>query len=525
MFWADTHLPRIKERFASDVNAQHPLIVRDEKTASGRVHIGSMRGVAVHGLIAQLLAQADVPVVFKYEINDMDPMDGIPAELAEETWGKYLGCALKDIPSPDETAKNFAEFYAQEFKTVIAEAGFTPEYYRASELYASGKMNDAIKMALEKAADIRRIYKEVSGSDKKEDWLPISMFCEKCGKVGTTHAYAFDGSQVSYRCVAGAGGAVGCGHEGKGEPWDGKAKFPWKVDWPAKWLALGVHVEGAGKDHSTKGGARDVANAIAKEVFGIEPPYDMPYEFFLDKDGKKMSSSKGRGVSSRDIADNFPPVILRLALLGKDPVQQTSIDPDGELLATLYDWHDKIAEKYWSGAGDDDARLFEVLYAGNPPERMYLPRFSVVTFVSQMKHLDPVAEFATLKGEALTDTEERELTERMAFATKWINSYAPERYKFVLQETLPDVARTLSDTQKEALRDVFNYIENASAIDGPGLHAALHDIKTKRNMQPKELFSALYLVFLGRESGPQAGWFLSTLPRELLIQRLTEAIA
>lgn len=105
MFWADTHLPRIKERFASDVNAQHPLIVRDEKTASGRVHIGSMRGVAVHGLIAQLLAQADVPVVFKYEINDMDPMDGIPAELAEETWGKYLGCALKDIPSPDETAK------------------------------------------------------------------------------------------------------------------------------------------------------------------------------------------------------------------------------------------------------------------------------------------------------------------------------------------------------------------------------------------------------------------------------------
>lgn len=525
MFWADTHLTRIKERFQKEIAASKALVIRDEKTASGRVHIGSMRGVAVHGTVAQLLAQQDVPVVFKYEINDMDPMDGIPAELPEAVWGQYLGRALKDIPSPDGIAENFAEFYAAEFKTVIAEAGFTPEYYRVSELYASGGMDAAIKMALEKAADIRRIYKQISGSDKKEDWLPISMMCEQCGKVGTTHAHHFDGTQVHYRCIAGAGGAQGCGFEGAGEPWGGKAKFPWKVDWPAKWFALGVHIEGAGKDHSTKGGARDVANAIAKEVFGIEPPYDMPYEFFLDKEGKKMSSSKGRGVSSREIADNFPPAILRLALLGKDPNQQTSIDPDGELLATLYDWHDKIAEKFWDGVNDDDARLFEVLYHGAPPARMYLPRFSVVTFVSQMKHLDPIAEFATLKGEGLTDVEERELIERITFAQRWLSTYAPERYRFALQDTLPEAARALSEAQKEALRDIFNYVEAHESIDGPGLHAALHDIKTKRNMAPKELFSALYLTFLGRESGPQAGWFLSTMPREFLVQRLSEALA
>ena len=44
-------------------------------------------------------------------------------------------------------------------------------------------MDAYIKIALERAADIRRILKEVSGSEKDESWLPISVVCEKCGKI------------------------------------------------------------------------------------------------------------------------------------------------------------------------------------------------------------------------------------------------------------------------------------------------------------------------------------------------------
>lgn len=524
MFWADKQITAIKERFASDIVAKKQLVVRDEKTASGRVHIGSMRGVAVHGVVADVLKAQGADVVFRYEINDFDPMDGIPAELPADEWGKYLGLPLNKVPSPDGIAENFAEYYAAEFKTVIAEAGFTPEYYRASELYFSGKMNEVIKIAIERAEDIRRIYKEVSGSTKEGAWLPVSMVCAQCGKVGTTQADAWNGTTVHYRCTKGPGGAEGCGFVGEGEPWDGKAKLPWKVEWPAKWKVVGVDIEGAGKDHSTKGGARDVANLIAQEVFGMTSPYDMPYEFFLDKDGKKMSSSKGRGVSSREIADNFPPTILRLALVGKDPVQQTSIDPEGELLALLYDWHDKLAEKYWGGVADDDARLFELLYHGAPPARMYLPRFSVVTFVCQMTHVNPIVEFAALKEAPLTTEEERELTERIAFAKRWLSTYAPDKYKYILQDTLPAAAQTLTDIQKSALKEVFACVEARESMDGPTLHAALHDIKTRLNIPPKDFFAALYIIFLGRDSGPQAGWFLSTLDRSFLIKRLSEVV-
>ncbi|MDA1334658.1 MAG: lysine--tRNA ligase [bacterium] len=522
MFWADRHKEEIKKRFLSNDGT---LVIRDEKTASGRVHIGSMRGVAIHGTIRDVLHEDGIKAKFLYEINNFDPMDGIPAELDEDEWREHLGKPLKDIPSPDGKAKNFAEYYASEFKDVIAESGFTPEYYNASELYLEGKMNDVIREALDSADTIRDIYKKVSRSEKKSDWLPVSVVCEECGKIGTTQAHAWDGEKVSYSCLDGPGGAVGCKNEGSVEPWDGRAKLPWKVEWAAKWKVVGVDVEGGGKDHSTKGGAREVASNIAKKVFNIESPYDIPYEFFLDKNGKKMSSSGGRGVSSREIASNFPPAILRLALIGKEPTVQTSIDPQGELLPLLYDWHDKIAKKYWDGVGDDDARLFEILYHSKPPKEMYHPRFQTIAFVAQMEHVDTEKQFAELKESVLTKEEVTELNERVEFTKLWLDNYAPEKYRFVLaKDTIPEGVKGFSDSQKKALARVLQFVEENKSLDGAKFHEELHRIKEAEGIAPKDLFTALYVAFLGRDSGPQAGWFLSTLDRDFLISRLKESI-
>jgi len=518
MFWAD----RVVDEISKKATLAQKLVVRDEKTASGRVHIGSMRGVAIHGTVDAILRERGFASEFHYEINDFDPMDGIPVELPVAEWEQYLGLPLNTVPSPDGKAKNFSEYYAGEFEGVIKEAGYEPHYYRASELYASGKMNDTIRTALQNAADIRRIYREVSGSKKDDTWLPVSMLCAKCGKVGTTQAHGFDGEKVYYKCIAGAGGAKGCSYEGSGSPFDGGGKLPWKVEWPAKWTVLDVAVEGAGKDHSTKGGARDVAEHISREVFKHEPPHNIPYEFFLDSEGRKMSSSKGRGASSREVADNFPPVIFRLALIGKDPNQQFIIDPMGETLALLYDWHDKIAEKYWSEAGDDDARLFEVMYADRPPVRRYLPRFSTVAFILQMEHLDIEKEIGSIKGDVLTAEERTDLKERAHYAGIWLRNYAPDKYKFTLARELPEAARAFSDEQKAALRKVQSALEASTVLDGAALHAVLHDIKKETGISPNAFFSAIYLSFLGRDSGPQAGWFLSTLGKDFLLKRLRE---
>lgn len=498
MFWADRIAAEAKARCGGK-----PVLIRDEKTPSGRVHVGSMRGVAIHGAIAEALTAAGVPNTFKYEFNDMDPMDGFPEYLPQE-FKQYMGLPLKNIPSPDGVAANFAEYFAAEFKEVIRAAGFTPEFYNVSELYFAGTMDDAIRTALNHAADIRRIYKEVSGSQKPDDWYPLAVICEQCGKVGTTRVFAFDSEMVSYKCEPSmVKWAAGCGHEGRVSPFGGKAKFPFKVEWPAKWSVLGVDIEGAGKDHSTKGGARDVAAHIAKEVFSYEPPIDAPYEFFL-VEGKKMASSKGRGSSAKDISDLVPPKIFRLALLGKEINQAINFDPKGDTIPVLYDQYDKLAEQYQSIKDDDYARLFELIHPNKAiPGPQKYPRFSQVAFVVQMPHMDIYKEFP--------DADRAELDERALYAKRWLDAYAPEKFVFKLLETLPAVE--INDAQKEVLRSLADFIESSSP-SAEDIHHKLHESKE---------FKTIYRIFLGKDNGPKAGWFLASLDRDFVIKRLREA--
>ena len=520
MFWADRIAGEVQARFKG---TKAPIVIRDEKTPSGRVHVGSMRGVAIHGTISEALSAKGVSNVFKYEFNDLDPMDGFPEYLPEK-FRQYMGMPLSHIPSPDGKATNFAEYFAEEFKEVILGAGFKPEFYNVSELYTSGKMDEVIRIALTHAVDIRRIYREVSGSQKPDDWYPLSVFCENCGKVGTTRVFAFDGEKISYRCEPQmVTWAEGCGHENKVSPFGGNAKFLFKVEWAAKWKVLGVMVEGAGKDHSTKGGARDVAAHIAKEVFTYEAPMDAPYEFFL-VGGKKMSSSKGRGSSAKEISELVPSKILRLALLGKEINQAINFDTEGDTIPILYDQYDKLAQNYWAGVKDDYARLFEFLHPEHKtPAATFLPRFSQVAFIVQMPHLDLEAEAAKIKGSELTEGDKTELRERAAYAKKWLAEYAPEKYVFKLQGTLPEAARGLSDTQKQALGEILRYIEVFEAMpSGEEIHKKLHDIKETQKIAPAELFGAIYLSFLDKSSGPQAGWFLSSLKKDFVVQRLKE---
>ncbi len=522
MFWADRIVREIKNTKASkNATKEKPLVIRDEKTLSGRVHIGSMRGVAIHGLLAEILNKEGIPTVFRYELNDFDPFDSIPGYLDQEKFLPYLGKPLYTVPSPESGFANYAEFYGEEFVSVHKKIGFTAEYYRATELYQSGKMDPYIKIALERAADVRRILKEVSGSVKDESWLPISIVCENCGKMMTTRTYDFDGETVAYTCDKGPDGTVPCGHTGRVSPYSGKGKLFWKVDWAAKWIANGVDVEGAGKDHSTKGGSRDVANHIARELFAHEPPFDAPYEFFL-VGGKKMSSSKGRGSSAKDMSDLFTPEVLRLVLLGKDLNQQIDVDPEGDSVPRTYDWYDDNAELVRAGVQDDFTRLFELCQLPESGKKELAPwelRFSQVAFIVQMPHMSLQDEAAAVKGSPLTYEEAKALEERAGYAHFWLTTYAPEQFRFVLQETLPEVE--LSEDQKKALGILAEYFTEART--GEEIHARLHELKTEVPIQPKELFAALYKIFLNRDSGPKAGWFLSSIPRDFVEQRLREA--
>ncbi|MFA6285366.1 MAG: lysine--tRNA ligase [Parcubacteria group bacterium] len=527
MFWADKLIEQIRKEYEKKIESGQPLVLRDEKTASGRVHIGSLRGVAIHGIISEILTELGIKNKYLYEINDFDPMDGLPTYLNKEKFEPYMGVPLCNIPSPDGKAKNYAEYFGQEFIDVIEESGFRPEFYRSSELYKQGKYNEVIKIVIDNADKIREIYKKVSGSQKDDKWLPIQMICEKCGKISTTRAYSFDGEKVEYECIEDAvPWTRGCGYKGKNSPFDGNAKLPWKVEWAAKFKILNVDIEGAGKDHSTKGGSRDIASAICREIFNCNPPFNIPYEFF-NVGGKKMSSSKGEGSSSREIADLLAPELLRLLLLGKDSKRVIDFIPDGDTIPILYDTYDKMADAYFNGQEDDYSRIFKLIHI-NREEKMkkrFLPRFSQMAFILQMPHMDNNEAVEKLKEASLTQEDKEEVDYRAGYAKGWLDKYAPEDYKYELQEDkIPDAVKSFSSQQKEGLAKILEYIKSQDQLDGQELHTKVHDIRKEIGIEPKELFSAIYLSFLGKDRGPKVGWFLSVLDKKFLEKRLEDII-
>ena len=525
MFWADTIAEEFSKCRAKAIASKESVVIRDEKTPSGRVHVGSMRGVAIHGALSRVLAEKGIQNTYLYEINDFDAFDSVPEYLDTKRFEPFLGKPLYATPAP-EGEGNYAQYFGNEFAQVIEASGFSPEFYYSSDEYKAGKYNKVIRVALEKASLIRKIYKETSGGEKSEDWLPLMVVCEKCGNVATTRASSFkeegEGLSVQYHCDQEASGAVGCGHEGNISPYDGNAKLPWKVEWGAKFKVFEVDLEGEGKDHSTQGGSRDVANRISKEVFEYEPPFDVPYEFFLIGD-KKMSSSKGTGAFAGEVVSLVPSRIFKLAVLGKAIKRAINFDPSGDTIPILYDQYDSLYEKYTSGIEDDETRLFSLIHKEGEITARFLPRFSQVVFLVQMPHMNIEDEVARMKGTVLTKEDKEELEERAMFARQWIEKYAPEKYIFELQlDSVPDSTKDFSGIQKKALLRVFEEIKKMKELDGQELHTILHEIRKEMGIEPKEFFSALYLAFLGKESGPKVGWFLSVLDREFLERRLEE---
>ena len=524
MFWLDRIFNEAQDALKDKIAQGETLLIRDEKTASGRVHVGSLRALALHASLAERFSEAEIPHTFKYEINDYDVMDGLPVYLDKAVYEQHMGKILYYVPSPDGSDKNFADYFGDEYRGVIEEIGYHPEFYKSSDLYLTGKMDEEITLTLNHADVIRKIYKKVSGSVRPDNWHPLFVVCEKCGKVGTTRVNGFDGKEVQYTCETNAvQWAVGCGYTGSLSPYKGKGKLPWKVEWAAKWLALGVDVEGAGKDHYSKGGARDVAEHISREVFNYEPPFGVANEFFL-VGGKKMSSSKGAGSSAREIANLVPPHILRLALLQKDINKQTNFDPSGDTIPLLFDQYETLAENYWQGHEDDASRLFLFIHSKEDAHLFvprFLPKFSTVAFLVQMPHLNLEEEIERLKGAVLTDDDKKELALREKYAKQWLEG-ADEKYIFELQTTTPEATKSFSSQQKEVLKKVLEYIEENENLDGQDLHTALHEIRKESGIEAKDFFGALYMSFLNKTSGPKVGWFLSVLDRNYLLNRLRE---
>jgi lysyl-tRNA synthetase class I len=141
-----------------------------------------------------------------------------------------------------------------------------------------------------------------------------------------------------------------------------------------------------------------------------------------------------------------------------------------------------------------------------------------------MPHLSLEKEAEKLKGSPLNEAEKTTLEERALYVRAWLKQWAPETERFEILSEIPSDL-VLSDEQKETLLKLKDVFSNEDLLwEGAPIHEAIHAVKEDTGISPKEIFQPLYKMFLGRTSGPQVGWFLSTFPREDVIRKLDAAL-
>jgi lysyl-tRNA synthetase class 1 len=379
-------------------------------------------------------------------------------------------------------------------------------------MYKSGRMRPYVVAALEQRDRIAEILRELTGKEVAEDWSPFNPLCVSCGRITSAKVTGFSGSDhtVDYKCDCGVRGTV---------PMDTGGKLVWRIDWPARWCMLGVTVEPFGKDHATRGGSYDTGERIVREIFGGRPPHPFPYEWIRLKGRGDMSSSKGNVLSIGRILEVAPPEALRYLVLRERPQKTINFDPGLPLLQLV----DQLDDAHASGRNE---RAVELSRAGG---------FQPVGV--SYKHLVVVAQAAEFDVEKTVEILRRTdydaaapdaVGNRMKYARRWLDAFAPEEIKFTVQDRLPAQADELDRDQRAFLGALANALDEGQqgqeSMDGEAVHRAIWELAGRsESVKPAKLFEAIYVSLLGKTRGPRAGWFIAMLGPEACAARFREA--
>lgn len=531
------------EKIISDLEKRgdERLVLSTGKTPSGYIHIGIGRELIYCSAFERLLRALDRKTGFVLFIDSMDPIKRFPSYIPSD-FTKYVGMPMFMIPCPEGCCESYALHFGSLFIKNLGPFGLKPKIVWTHELYQTGKMQDLVRKALRNIVIIRQILIDIVGSTLSPDQLeqyrervkvqiPCQVICGGCGKMTRVTSFDLDEDTVSYSCHS-------CGEEGKVPISEGRAKLTWRVDWPAKWALFRVSCEPAGKDHCVRGGAYDTGVEICRRVFGWKGPYRVPFEWFLL--GKRaMKTHRGISFTWDEWLSVAPPEILRFLVLRQSPRKHISFQP--ERLPQLIDEFEIFEAVYYGGEGATEAELkrAQLLYplcmpdgaSKDPPIR--LP-YRFATILSQITPLlgeravfeKAVASVSKTYGlERLSRSARDEIRRSIERAKYWVTHYAPISMRIEIPERVTEEIKSeLSDEKKEGLRVILAELQEREEWEEQELQNLIFEVANGIGLEPAALFEALYLVLLGRTSGPRLAPFLLSLRREFVLRRLKEAL-
>ena len=504
--WADN----VAEKVIREKGNKAKYTLASGITPSGTIHIGNFREIITVDIVAKAFLRRGKKIRFIYSWDDYDVFRKVPSNMPNQSMlKKHLRKTIVDVPDPFDKKDSYARNNETIVEKDIVKVGIEPEFIYQAKMYRAGKYVEEIKKALEKTDKIKKELNEHRKKPLDKNWLPISIFCEKCSK-DTIKKLEWKGDYtIYYKCE--------CNFEDefnfKKKP---LLKLKWRVDWPMRWYYEKVDFEPGGKDHSTSGGSFDTGKQICKEVWGFEAPSYIMYEWIGIKGKGQFASSSGNVITLNELLEIYEPEIVRYLFAGTRPNAEFAISFDLDVIK-IYEDFDKCERIYFKEQKsknhkefEKQKRIYELSAVNKLSKNMsFQPPFRHLTTIVQVyegniqKVVDHYKEIYSLKSKQDVD----KLKVRAKCSYNWISKYAPEDIKFKIQDK---VKTRLSAKEKIALNKVSDSLRQSKFSESE-LKEHFYNVCEEIDLEPKQFFKAAYKVLVNKESGPKLASFVLIL--------------
>ncbi len=489
--------------------------------ASGIPHIGSLAdAVRSHAVTLALETQGYKSELVAFS-DDKDGLRNVPAGLPKSL-KKYLGYPVTSIPDPYGCHGSYGEHMSSLLLEALDTCGVEYTFMSGTELYKRGILNHQIRTLLTNARRVGEIIEDEIGQEKYVEELPYFPVCSNCGRIYTTRALNFSPKEnkIIYECkgmeVKGRW-LDGCGYKGEVDYKKGEGKLSWKVEFAARWAALGIRFEAYGKDIADSVRVND---RISYEVLDYSPPLHAQYEMFLDKSGRKISKSAGN-VFTPQVWFRYgsPQSLILLTLkrfVGTRAISVTDIPNymlEFDNLEDIYFGRKTISDEMELAKLTG---LYQYCWMLKPPSKPnthvpYNLLIHLVKVAPKCLEQNFIEEKLRTYGYIKNSVSEN-LTTRIGYVLKWVEDFTESKER----------ALKLSDHEASAIKELIQILQVER--DEDMIQGAIFNIARKYSVPLKRQFKILYTILLGSPEGPRLGPYIVTMGRQNVIDALNKAL-
>ena len=509
--WPYEEARKLLKRWPDGKPDGQPMIFETGYGPSGLPHIGTFNEVLRTTFVRQAYEEltGGAPTRLIAFSDDMDGLRKVPDNVPEqEMLTSHLGKPLTRIPDPFGSHESFAHHNNAMLRHFLDRFGFDYEFLSATDCYSSGQFDEVLRSVLRNWDGVMGVMLPTLRDERRQTYSPILPVSPSSGRV----------LQVPVEVIDAESGLIAFeDEEGRVEQsaLGGMSKLQWKVDWAARWVALGVDYEMAGKDLIDS----VVQSSKIARVLGGRPPEGFNYEMFLDEKGEKISKSKGNGLSLEEW--------LRY---GSEPSLAFYIYREPRKAKSLHlGLIPRAVDEYWQFRGNYAAQPTEQRL-GNPvhhihngkipaPQSLPLTYGLLLNLVSLPGIHDKETAWRFVQRYAPDTSADThaELDELIGLAVNYARDFVVPTLK----------RRPPTDMEAEALRDLdLELAKLTGDTDAETIQHLVFEVGKRHPFESlRNWFQALYETLLGSSQGPRMGSFIALYGVDNSRKLVAEALA